>query len=231
MEEEKNNQAPAAEAPAPGQQATAENQPPATDKSQSASGDQNPDKIEISTEELNALKRDAGRWRAGKDSKSRSRDRSRDRNNDESGSNGDDNPLDEQIKLRDQQIEELRVTNNVLLVKENVRDILSSDEYSDIPNAIKQAVLKNPRGFFREDSKTVEHYIEDIRDYLDDVIDNIGDYKPASATPAPAKEPERPTPPASASGPSSPGANGKEDLTGKHGSERSRAVLRNILKR
>ena len=247
MAEQPINQAPAAQAPAPGAQPQDGNNTPATDPSQSAGGaSQTPSgssKVEVDEEELQALRRDAGRWRKKDDPKGgreNRRDRApRDRGGDHKPNADDADPeLLDQLRVRDEKISELTSASNKLIVKDKVRDLLDSEDYKKLPDAIKRAVVRNPLGFARDDSRTVEHFIEDIQDYLDDEIDALGDQTnaPANAggnnttTNNANNQPPRQTPPASGSGPAVPGSQQKEDVEGKTGQQRSRGVLRNLLR-
>lgn len=244
MAEQPINQAPAAQAPAPGDQSQAGNNTPATDPSQSAGGaNQAPSgstKVEIDGEELQALRRDAGRWRKTDDKggKGNRRERApRERAGDSKPNADDADPeLLDQLRARDQKISELTSATTKLAVKDKVRDLLESEDYKALPDAIKRAVVRNPLGFAREDSQTMDHFIEDIQDYLDDEIDAMG----GQSNPAPNQagntasnannQPPRQTPPASGSGPAAPGSGVKEDIEGKVGQQRSRGVLRNLLR-
>jgi len=202
------------------------NQPPGGDKGSAQTAT-------VSLEELNDLKRKAGRWDA-----TTRRNREDRRSNRQSTSNydADDAPpaLLEALKDRDNKIEELSSATIKLEVKDKVRDLLDGDEYKDLPPAIKRAVIRNPLGFANAGTQTVADAVADIQDYLDDELDsaasrpaNGGGQPPAGGPPAPGRDQ---TPPAGGSGPNNPTVSPTDGTDGKTGPNRSTTVLQNILK-
>lgn len=213
-------------------QQKADKNTPATDKSQSAEGDEEQgSKAEIDEEELQSLRRDAGRWRKSREKQRPSRS-SRQPRKSEKTDDSDPEVLEE-LKLRDNKINELSSVNKKLLVKDQVRDLLDSEDYKEVPESLKKAIRRNPLGFVRDDSETVEHFVEDIKDFLEDELDSLstGDTIKREGEEREKSDADN-IPPASGSGPSSPGkTEGLEDVENKRGSERSTAILRNILKK
>lgn len=218
--DDKSGQAPNNNTPSPGA-----NQPEGGKKDPNGGG-----KVEIDEAELNQLRRDAGRHRAKKadDRKNRDSNRARVR----SGENpGDDD--DDEIKRRDEVINQKDSEIVRLKVDTKVRDLLDSDEFKALPKAIKSAVRRNPMGFVRPESKEFGHYVEDIEDYLQDALDDVDEQPNNTEKKADEDDTEktRQTPPAKGSGPSSPNGSAEESLEGKTGPARSTAVLRNMLKK
>jgi hypothetical protein len=204
---------------APGQQA-----PPPVE-----GGNQDESKATVDAKELAQLKVDAGRWRArngGRDERGRSRDTTSRREREVEIT---DETLPEEIRKRDQAILERETEIMDFKLKERVRDILSQDAYKAVPAAIKRAVEKNPRGFVRPDSKKLEHLAEDIEDFLAEEI-----VTPVASAPNTTEQPKpenRPTPPATGSGPGKTGDTELEDLTNLRGPARSQAAFRNSMRK
>jgi len=210
-----------------------------------AQGGQEEQKTEVPLEELNKLKRDAGRWEAHqKDSRKTRRANRRQPANPNLDDNTDPETL-EALRNRDEKIDELSSENFRFKIENRVRNIFDKDDYKDISSAVKRAVVKNPLGFTSNESKTVEDAIADIEDYLDDELDAISLEKNTQQLNPTDKVGEhmanaRPdvqnvnlkdnTPPAGGSGPSSPQVNVNEGTEGKVGPDRSAAVLTNLLK-
>lgn len=225
-----NNQNPTPTPPNGGQpvgQATPANNTPAAPGNGQPDGGQ---KIEMSVAEVEALKRDAGRWKAHqKDTRENRRG-----NRTPSGQNGyqlpdgTDPEILEALRTRDTKLDELSLVNRELLVKDKVRDLFESDDYKDLPVSVKKAIIKNPLGFVNRNSETIDDAIADIQDYLDDELD-------ARPAPQPAPDNNQPPthqiPPAAGSAPASPNATANADVTGKTGPARSTAVLGNLFKK
>ena len=244
---------PAADAgQAPGnQQPNADQNAAAPDNNQAQAGaNQDPagqgeQKTEITLKELNDLKRNSGRWEAHqKDSRKTRRENRRQPATPNPDDNTDPETL-EALRDRDVKIDELSSENFRFKIENKVRNIFDKDDYKDISSAVKRAVVKNPLGFTHTESKTVEDAIADIEDYLDDELDAISLEKKAQQLNPTDQVGEhmanaRPgvqnvnvkdnTPPATGSGPSSPQANVNDGIEGKVGTDRSVAVLNNLLK-
>ena len=93
------------------------------------------------------------------------------------------NLLDD-LRDKDNKINELSSVNVKLQVKDKVRDLLDSEEYKDLSQGIRRAIGKNPLGFATPNAQSVEDAIADIQDYLDDELDRMASTKiPAACTP------------------------------------------------
>jgi len=225
-----------------GNQPTTDKNAAAPDNNQAKAGEnQDEQKTEISIEELNKLKRNAGRWEARLKDDRKSR---RERRQSVSLNQDDTDPetLDA-LRDRDEKIEGLSSENFRLKTENKVRNIFDKEEYKDISSAVKRAIVRNPLGFTNPASKTVEDAIADIEDYLDDELDEMSKTGNTQLNPANnagaqtdnaqpgAQEYRRDnTPPATGSGPSSPKVSVNEGIEGKVGPARSTAILNNILK-
>jgi len=226
--------------------------PPAAGNDQPSGGvsTQGEQTATISIEELNALKRKAGRWEASLKRNREGRKGSSRRSKSDYNADDLDPALAEVLKDRDEKIDELSSVNIKLAVKDKVRDLLDSDEYKEISQGIRRAIIRNPLGFANPTAQSVEEAVADIQDYLDDELDRL-----ASTTQTPAQgafsqpgvpQPQAPgqpagtppgqppqgrqTPPVAGSGPSNPQVDVNQGIDGKTGSKRSTQVLQNILK-
>lgn len=239
---------PAADAgQAPGSQLPADQNAAAPDNNNQAQAgaNQNEQKTEITLEELNKLKRDAGRWEA----RQRADRKARRENRRQPAQNPDDNNLDQEtlsaLRDRDDKIDGLSSENFRLRTESGVRRALENEDYKDISVTIKNAIIRNPLGFTNPESKTVEDAVADIEDYLDDELDALSKIKnPQQLNPADQVgehmanarpsvqnvENKDNTPPARGSGPSSPQVDVNEGAEGKVGPDRSTAILNNLLK-
>lgn len=136
------------------------------------------------------------------------------------------------LRQKDETIGQLNSKVTQLEVKEAVRDLLESDEYKDLPASVKRLVRRNPFALVAQDATTKEHALEDIRDYLDEELDNADGGSPAApANPTPATGEPKPgeqTPPAKGSGPGATPASNAKELPAR-GSARSVAILEGLL--
>ena len=250
---------PAGDQPAGNQQASSQedapvgNQaPPATDQSQPPGGDTpSGQPAPISVEDLNDLKRKAGRWdaRVKSDRQNRRQSRRADSKDDYDADKADPALLDS-LRDRDDKINELSSANVRLEVKDKVRDLIDGEEYKDLPVGIKRAVGRNPLGFANANSQSIQDVVADIQDYLDDELDRTasnpapqaagqnqsGEQAPANqndsqaGNPPKSQAPAQQTPPAGGSGPSKPDTAPFAGTEGMTGSKRSTTILQNILK-
>lgn len=219
--------------------------PPAADNNQPSGGvkNQEPQTTNISLEELNNLKRKAGRWDAGLKRKREDRRNNKGRSRSDYDADNADPALLDAMKERDDKIDELSSVNIKLQVKDKVRDLLDSDEYKDISPTIRRAIGRNPLGFANSSAQSVEDATADIQEYLDDELDRLASMQPPAqgggqptgnqlpvGTPLNQSPAGQQTPPASGSGPSNPETNPNQGIDGKVGSKRSTQVLQNILK-
>ena len=220
---------------------------PSGDQTPPAAGNDQPsggattsgDVVSLSAKELRSLQGKANRWEAYQKRNRNDRRSNRRRSTDDYNADDADPALLDALKDRDTKIDELSSVNVKLAVKDQVRDLLDSDEYKDLPVGIKRAITRNPLGFSSPSAQTVEDAVADIQDYLDDELDRMTVSPPAQGggQPAPAGTPPSqtpisspPTPPASGSGPSNPQIDVNQGIDGKIGSKRSTQVLQNILK-
>jgi len=215
------------------------NQPPAAGNDQPSGGVQEPGDTPpvLSVEEINALKRKAGRWDKLQISNRKDRRNNR-RSTEDYNTDGASPELLETLKDRDTKIDELSSVNVKLEVKDKVRNLLDSDEYKELPIGIRRAIVRNPLGFAGPSAHSVDEAVADIQDYLDDELDNAASGAPAPKggdQPAPAGTPPTnpipgQTPPAGGSGPSNLQVDTSEGVGDKTGSKRSVQVLQNILR-
>ncbi len=206
---------------------------PAAGNNQPSGGANQGQKIEIGIEELNDLKRKAGRWDArGNDERDKRRQQRQNRVSQKSDDIDDPEVL-ESLRQRDETIGQLSSENFKLKTQNQVRDLLEKDEYKNLPLALKKAIRNNPLGFVNSNSKTVDDALYDIQDYLDDQLDDDASKLNPGNKPLNKVE-EKPDgsqiPPAGGSGPSSPNPAGEVDVTGKSGTARSVSILQSILK-
>ena len=87
---------------------------------------------------------------------------------------------------------------NDLLLKQaeyEMKDSLSAvfDEYPNLPAQIKSAIQKNPRGFVKQGTVYVSDAIDDIRDYLDEYSQSLGEAPGSTPTAQPKRFPVVPT--------------------------------------
>lgn len=213
-----------------GQGATPANVTPAPGANQPNGGNNGGQKIELDSVEVEKLKRDAGRWNAyqKENRENRRNNRGANRQPDYQDLDGAKPEILEALRSRDIKLDELSLTNRELAVKDKVRDLFDSEEYKNIPIAVRKAIIRNPLGFVNRTSESLEDAVADIQEYLDDEIDHPSGGQPAApVTPAPETHQ---VPPASGSGPASPNAAVEVDVTGKTGPARSTAILGNLLK-
>jgi len=191
-------------------------------------------KIQMDPQEIDALKRDAGRWKKHQD------DARKERMNKKSNRSNEDYKLDdatpealEALRVRDQKLDELSLTNKVLSVKDKVRDLMDDEEYKGVSSAIKKAIVRNPLGFINPASDSLEDCIADIKDYLDEELDNVPINtfkKDDTADNIEIKKDNHQVPPIGGSGPASPNSVPDNNIAGKTGPARSTAILGNLLK-
>lgn len=231
MSEIINNPAPtpAAAGQTAGQGTPPANVTPAPGENRPNGGNNGGQKIELDSAEVERLKRDAGRWAAyQKEARdNRRNNRSQNRQPEYQDLDGVKPEVLEALRSRDLKLDELSLANRELAIKDKVRDLFDSEEYKNIPAAIRKAITRNPLGFVSRTSESLEDAVADIQDYLDDEIDHPSGGQPAA--PAPAPETHQ-TPPVSGSGPASPNAAPEIDVAGKTGPARSTAILGNLLK-
>lgn len=208
---------PAANTPAPG-----ENQP-------NGGNNNGGSKIEMDASEVEALKRDSGRWKKHQEDirNERRNNRGTNRQTEYQDLDGAKPEVLEALRSRDIKLDELSLANRELAVKDKVRDLFESEEYKNIPMAVRKAIVRNPLGFVNRNSESLEDAVADIQDYLDDELDNPSNKPAAPAAPEPGTHQ---VPPVAGSGPASPNAVVEADVTGKSGPARSTAILSNLLK-
>ena len=194
-----------------------------------------PDGTKMSSKEFEILKRKAGNWDLrGKPNNKEDRQSRRDSFR-ESKTSGDGDGDDPGVIARDQEIRRLSTENEQLRLKDNVKEILTRDEYKDIPKNIKKLISDRPFGFIAETSRTLNDKAMDIEDFLDDFLDEMAssgsDGIVSKGNP---KIEEKPVgnqiPPANGSGPQSPNGSPDIDLRGKTGQARSTSILANLFK-
>ena len=76
-------------------------------------------------------------------------------------------------------------------MKEGLEGVFS--EYPNLPENVKKAVQRNPRGFVQPGTVYVTDAIDDIRDYLDEISQSMGDAQASTPTGQPKRFPIAPT--------------------------------------
>jgi hypothetical protein len=194
-------------------------------------GDDN-ETVPMSVKELNALKRDAGRWASHVTQERENRRGNRQRNNPPADDKGADDATVAALNERDQQIGELNSKVFTYETKEKVAEILEREEYKDLPAGVRRAIARNPLGFASQASTTVEDVMYDIEDYLEDELKNASPAPAQNITPGAGSEGGRETtPPAHNGGPSSNSFDPREGVENLKGQAASLKVLNNILNR
>lgn len=118
-----------------------------------------------------------------------------------------------------------------LEVTNRVKDLVNSARFKDVPESTKRLILKNPSAL--SDAQTLDEAILDIEDFLENEILSIGQSHPVTPQGQGGDPAGHETPPRPGSGaPSTIEADGDlVETEGLTGPERSRAVLRNIIKK
>lgn len=68
--------------------------------------------------------------------------------------------------------QEMALKNAAYELREGAKDILEG--YPQIPQAVKNAILKNPRGYVNEGTSDVQNALLDIQDYVDSIAEEFG---------------------------------------------------------
>jgi len=87
--------------------------------------------------------------------------------------------------------QDIMVKNAEYEIKEGLTDIFK--EYNNIPEYIKTAIQKNPRGFVKQGTVYVSDAMDDIRDYLDEISQSLGETPGSTPTSQPKRFPVAPT--------------------------------------
>lgn len=202
---------------------SAASQAPVTN--QGAVGQQE-EKVSISLKEFRDLQRDHARVLSFEKRKEFNR------KNSSPVTNADANPdVAEEIRQRDEIIEETAFQLHRERVANRVRNILEKPEYSTLPKSTKDLILQNPA--MLSESDDVEEALLDIEDF---VREKVADIVPSSqnqsgqggsrATIPAGHE----TPPVSVGAPVRGNPVELEDVSKLTGTARSRAILRNKMK-
>jgi hypothetical protein len=114
-----------------------------------------------------------------------------------------------------------------LEVRSGVRDLLEKDEFKVLPKSTKDLILKNPA--MLSEAETLEEAMLDIEDFCRDQVLSLGDI--GLPTPPAAQPKGHEAPPAvNAGSPAPANASGLEDVSKLHGTARSTASIRNLIK-
>ncbi len=213
-------------------QPSGSNQAPATSMGQ---GQNQEGKVTISTEEYGNLQRNSARLQS---LQRRTALKSRTPSRTNSNPNADPAIAEElDSALAAKEAAEARALE--LEVKTSVRDILDKPEYKDLPVSTRNLILKNPASL--SNANNLEEALLDVEDFIREAVVDHRASNPGTQTPAgqaPAMPPTAPAPvgheaPASVSagGPANPATAGMEDTSKLTGSSRSRAALRNAIKK
>lgn len=209
------------------------NTPPGNPNGQNNGGDgaaEDP-KVEISKKELDALRSNAGRWEshraANPDAGKSTRRRSWEKPVDEGGDG-------ESSELRKSRAETRAAKIDVFKrdLKDTVAGVLDSEAYKNISPEAKILLNKNPAAYIDPrslDGLSLEDAKQDIEDFLDKTLVELTS---ASANQEDKLDPKNgtETPPAGGSPPTL-NKTGEESIEGKTGTDRSKTVLRNLMKR
>lgn len=79
------------------------------------------------------------------------------------------NPVNQDGSVNPEYVANLELKTAELELKDGARKLLKS--YPDLDKAVKRAILRNPRGFVRQDTQDVQTGLMDIEDYLAELSD------------------------------------------------------------
>lgn len=214
---EKTQTPPATPAPGSEQQTTPDN------------GTQDQELVSINKDELDALKRDAGRWKANKATPQRPPRRKPSTKDGSEGEDAADPEVLRELETLRQEKERAVSEAKQLKLKDGLSRLLEKDDFKGLPAATKKLLLDKPMAFVQEDSETVEHYLEDIEYYLGaEIIPTLeGDKGPVVP-----QEQINNTPPAKGSGAQALDQGELEEITpGMSEQQRAGVALRNTMKK
>lgn len=151
---------------------------------------------------------------------------------DEYNSEGVDPEVAEALSRTQSQLTETQRDLIIERSKNRVTEILSREEYKDIPESTKRILRNNPSSVASVESNTIDELMLDVEDFLNDEIEKI----PVTVVKTPPQENTDPkgheTPDNVGGGGSQNTSNqGLEDISNLTGTARSRAVLRNAIKK
>lgn len=203
---------------------------PATPTNQQGNqGGQPEGTVTISAEEYRALQRDKARVLSFDKRKEFLKKNPRPATN-EAG----DPQVNEELQKRDEIIQQQNAELHREKVSNQVRNILAKPEYQALPESTRALILKNPA--MLSDADNVEEALLDIEDFVREQVaglkapvnqQNGGQGAPRNANPAGHEAP----PVVNNGAPAPSPAAGLEDVSNLRGAARSRAVLRNSLRK
>lgn len=198
-------------------------------------GGQPEEKVTIPLKEYRDLQRDHARVLSFDKRKQFSSSRNNPASNNQpgNGAEGNNDPeLVEQVRVNQERADTAEKRALQAEVKSGVRDILAKPEYANLPESTKNLILKNPAMLSEADN--VEEALLDIEDFVRENIpagtqnQNQSGQGGASRPTPPGHE----APPTVTTGAPAPvNAEGLEDVSKLTGVARSRAVLRNSMKK
>ncbi len=210
-------------------QSSAAPQAPSTQQGQ---GGQPEEKVSISLKEYRDLQRDHARVLSF-DKRKDFVKKNPSGNPPGNGAAGNDDPeLVEQVRVNQERAETAEKRAMQAEVKSGVRDILAKSEYANLPESTKNLILKNPAMLSEADN--VEEALLDIEDFVRENTpagssNSNQSGQGAASRPNPTGHEAPPT--VSPGAPAPVNAEGLEDISKLSGVARSRAVLRNSLKK
>lgn len=231
-------QTPATPAPAaaPGSSEPKPATPPAgsTPGAPQGSGDQPEEgKVTISAKEYRELQRQKARLQSFQKRNALKGGQPKASEGNEPGGDASEEVLTELNNLREKTAkDELKILR--FEVKEGVANIFSKPEYSKLPKSVKDLIMKNPSAL--SDADNVEEALIDIEDFVIDQVSELPT-EPAQpqngpgGTPQAANPPGHETPKPAGTGAPAPGVSDDEDISSLTGAARSRAILRNVVRK
>ncbi len=227
---EKPNPATPAQAATPGNGEQVKPTPsvaPTSPVTPAAGGQPDEEKVTISLKEFRDLQRDHARVLSF--DKRRQFAASKNNANPQPTNNGGGDPeLIETIAQKDLALQEANTRALRAEVKAGVESILAKPEYSKLPDSTKELIRKNPAMLSEADN--VEEALLDIEEFVREESAKISSV-PSGQVPSRGSSDHETPPVINAGAPAPSAAAGLEDVSNLTGVERSRAVLRNSLKK
>ena len=83
---------------------------------------------------------------------------------------------------KDAELEQLRLEKAENQLKDEAKEIV--ERYPELPKGVKNAILKNPRGFLNSTTQTIEDAVLDLEEYVANVVEEIENGETPTLTPA-----------------------------------------------
>jgi hypothetical protein len=179
--------------------------------------------VTITAEELRTLQRDQARLQSFQKRAQFNNNRPSQTANFE----GADPDIVETLRQTQEKLSEVERKALRAEVGAGVRDILSKPEYQALPESTKALILKNPSALSNADN--VDEALLDIEDFVREESAKMK--APNSGQPAGTKPAHEIPPVINAAAPAPAGADELEDISKLSGPSRSRATIRNLVKK